>query len=184
MTVVELERTIGPWEQRQAWIVETMHVVRALFQQHEVPAELYARAKADESILEKMSRFGETVAEVHDLYGFRLVAEDFDAVERAAELIVRSFGETPTEKDMTIRGGALVFQAFRNYRKRDWAGVSPATAGGYNDAIHFNRKYQGNIVEFQIVTRPLFEKYCSSTAEESHAAFKARQAALHHGPTV
>ncbi len=136
------------------------------------------RAKSDESIANKISRFGETLAEILDLYGIRHVVPDMETVEKVAHEIVEGFAETPTEVDMTLRGGSMVFLHFRDYRKRDWVGASPATAGGYTDAFHVNRKHEGRIFELQIMTRALFEKYCSSDSEESHEAFKKRQATL------
>ncbi len=85
---------------------------------------------------------------------------------------------------MTIRNGTLIFLSYRDYRKRDWEGVSPATSSEYLDAIHINRKMQTYIIEIQIMTDELFLKYCTAALDESHASFKKRQAALPNPRTI
>lgn len=137
-----------------------------------------SRAKANVSIIEKMSRFDETLEEMLDLFGLRAIAYNMEQVERISEEICVQFGVEPQESEMTLRSGTLVFPPFRDYRKRDWPGVSPATSSGYNEAIHLNRKMASHIVEIQIMTQPLFNKFVSRDMEESHEKFKIRQAAL------
>lgn len=142
------------------------------------------RAKTDASIANKLSRFGETPNQILDLYGIRVVTPTWPDVERIANTIVQLYGEKPTEKEMTIRNGTLIFPSYRDYRKRDWEGVSPATSSGYLDAIHINRKMQTYIVEIQIMTDELFLKYCTAALDESHASFKKRQEKLPNTRTI
>ncbi len=206
MTQEELVKKIGSWEERQTftedcvnrlgeflealgWQVKIIRGIQDLEVTENIPellnqtdrrsVAIQFRAKSDQSILEKLSRFGEAVSEVHDLYGARIVLQSFEAVVQIALQITAAFGETPTDKEMVLRGGTLSFPAVRNYQKRDWPGVSPASSSKYQDAIHLNRKVQGRIVEFQIVTLPLFKEYCEPNADASHIAFKARQQALY-----
>lgn len=136
------------------------------------------RAKENASIIEKMSRFGESLSEILDLFGLRVIASDIGQVEKLAKEILVNFGSEPLKREMALRRGDLAFPAFRDYRKRDWPGVSPVTASGYIDAIHVNRKLKARIIEIQIMTRSLFNKYVSRSAEESHEKFKLRQAAF------
>lgn len=137
-----------------------------------------SRAKANVSIIEKTSRFDETLGEMLDLFGLRAIACNMEQVESISEEVCAQFGVKPQESEMTLRHGTLVFPPFRDYRKRGWPGSSPATSSGYCEAIHLNRKMGSHIVEIQIMTQTLFNKFVSRDMEESHEKFKIRQAAL------
>lgn len=179
MTSEQVDQQIGSWEDRQIWTEALAASLNVFLMDQQINAEILFRAKENQSIVEKLSRFDESLSEVHDLYGLRVVVKDFDCVEHLAAAVIQGFGTTPTDEEMMIRGGTLVFAPFRNYRKRDWIGVSPASSSGYVDAIHMNRKWNNRIVELQILTEDLFKKYCQSDADESHVAFKKRQAELY-----
>jgi hypothetical protein len=133
------------------------------------------RAKTSEAILDKLNRFGESLSEMLDILGIRLVVFDVSDLEKTADEINSHLWENPSEEDMTIRGGKLLFSSFRDYRKRDWEGASPLTSGGYDEAIHINRKTKHGICEIQIMTKNLYGRYYGNS-EEGHAQFKKRQA--------
>ena len=78
---------------------------------------------------------------------------------------------------MTIRGGTLLFPAWRDYALRDWPGASPASDGAYTEGIHINRRVANRTIEIQVMTQSSYDKFFSP---EAVAAFKARQAALHN----
>lgn len=133
------------------------------------------RAKPSVSIASKMTRFNESLREMLDTYGFRVLVVDTNQLELVASQLRIEFWDEPSVAEMTLRDGTLQFSPFRDYRKRDWPGVSPLTAGGYDTAIHLNRKCDGLIVEIQVLTTDLYLRCCAPASEESHKAFKARQ---------
>jgi hypothetical protein len=133
------------------------------------------RAKTSEAILNKLNRFGEALEEMLDIFGIRLVAYDVFNLEKTADLIKSSLWKKPSDEEMTIRGGKMLFSSFRDYRKRDWEGASPLTSGGYDEAIHINRKTKYGICEIQIMTKNLYSRYYGNS-DEGHAQFKKRQA--------
>ena len=136
------------------------------------------RAKTSDSILNKLNRFGEQISEIMDLYGLRLVVKDTAMLDECAKAIKNGLWNEPSTEQMTIRGGKMWFSPFRDYRKRDWEGASPLSAGGYDEAIHVNRKTQNGIVEIQIMTRNLYGRYYGD-GDESHKNFKAKQSAFY-----
>jgi hypothetical protein len=203
MTSAEIDNSIGMWAKRQmfakqcAWSLsnvlhnagyEISGVVEVglrslsgspISQLDPSSVVIQCRAKDNISIIEKLSRFGESLSEMLDLVGLRVIAADISAVAKLGNEIRTNFGCEPLSKEMTLRGGTLLFPAFRDYRKRDWPGVSPVTSSGYQDAIHINRKLEARVIEVQVMTRSLFNKYVSRVAEESHEKFKLRQAAYY-----
>jgi hypothetical protein len=136
------------------------------------------RAKASQSIAEKMARFGEDLREILDIYGIRVVVSDAVELDLVAKLVWEKFLVTPTTEEMTIRGGTMFFAPFRDYRKRDWVGVSPATTNGYVHAIHMNRRGSVGSVEVQVLTAELYASHGNPTSSDSHAMFKERQRSL------
>jgi hypothetical protein len=71
-----------------------------------------------------------------------------------------------------------VFSSFRDYRRRNQAGLSPATAQ-YDQAIHLNRRTSFGIVEIQVLTRDPYDRvHCDPTSEDSHDRFVARRKEL------
>lgn len=138
-------------------------------------AQIEYRAKSSEAILNKLERFGETLSEMLDLFGLRLIVADTNELEKTAEQIQKNLWQGPTKEEMTIRGGKMYFFPFRDYRKHDWEGASPLSAGGYDTAIHINRKTKYGLAEIQIMTAELYKKYYGD-GDESHKKFKKRQA--------
>lgn len=136
------------------------------------------RAKTSVSILNKLNRFCEQINEIMDLYGLRLVVKDTEMLEKCAESIKNGLWTSPSRERMKIRGGKMWFSPYRDYRKRDWEGASPLSAGGYDEAIHVNRETEHGIAEIQIMTRNLYQRYYGD-GDESHKNFKARQASFY-----
>ena len=132
------------------------------------------RAKKSAAIIKKMERFNEDLNEILDIYALRLILPSVDLLDKVSKEIKNGLWKNPTKKEMTIRGGKLSFSSFRDYRKRDWPGVSPLTGQGYDNAIHMNRKTEFCIAEIQIVTRDLYDRYYGDK-EEGHKKFKKRQ---------
>lgn len=173
MTSQHIEEAIGPWAARQERAARFAAAVAAA-----LPAgtEVHHRAKTDESILTKRNRFNESLGEMLDLYGVRVIVPTIAELDAAARAIGEAFGAAPTDQQMTIRGGTMLFPAWRDYRKRDWPGASPATDTNYTEGIHLNRCHEGVVAEVQVMTRASYERFFSP---EAVAEFKARQAALY-----
>lgn len=142
--------------------------------QNSTPTIQY-RAKTNESITKKINQFNEPLNEVLDLYGIRLVVSDEQELNKISNLIWQHLWQEPLKKETTIRNGTMYFSPFRDYRKRDWQGVGPATSGGYDTAIHLNRKTKYGIAEIQIMTADLYKRYFDPSSEENHDLFKQRQ---------
>lgn len=132
------------------------------------------RAKKSVAIIKKMGRFNEGLNEMLDIYGLRLILPSIDLLDKVSKEIKKGLWENPTKKEMTIRKGKLYFSPFRDYRKRDWQGASPLTGQGYNNAIHMNKKTESGIVEIQIMTQELYDRYYGDK-EDGHKEFKKRQ---------
>jgi hypothetical protein len=136
------------------------------------------RVKQTDAIVAKMRRFGEPLRVILDVFGFRVVVasdDDLDAVAgRCAELWA-----TPTPTELLLRHGALQFGWWRDYRKRNHAGLSGATTAGYDEAIHLNRRAPFGIAEIQVLTIGLFRRvYCDPVGEDSHDRYVARRESL------
>lgn len=151
------------------------HVVVESLGQGEVAVS--GRVKSTDAIVSKMRRYGEPLRVMLDVFGFRVVvpgSEELDAVaQRCAEL-----WETPAAHELLLRHGALQFDWWRDYRKRNHAGLSAATTTGYDEAIHLNRRAPFGIVEIQVLTRELFRRAHCDSGDDSHDQFVARRNAL------
>lgn len=197
MTIQEINNLLGSYDSRQQKTLELAGELKNFLSQNnyeifgpsqigENPqvlenklknnsTQIEFRAKTSEAILNKLQRFNESLEEMLDLYGLRLVVLDIATLEKVALEIKNNLWANPPEKEMTIRGGKMVFSSFRDYRKRDWEGASPLSAGGYDTAIHINRKTKYGLAEIQIMTAELYKKYYGN-GDESHKEFKKRQA--------
>ena len=133
------------------------------------------RAKTNKSIIDKLSRYNESLDEILDLFGLRIVVNNTKYLDRVSNIIIKSLWDIPSKEEMIIRNGTMFFAPIRDYRKRDWQGVGPATSGGYNDAVHINKKSKYGIVEIQIMTLDLFKKYFDPKSSENHDKFKSKQ---------
>jgi hypothetical protein len=142
-----------------------------------------ARLKAPEAVVAKMSRFGEPLRVMLDVWGYRLVVATEDALDAVANLCV-GLWSTPAPAELLLRHGALQFEPWRDYRRRDHAGLSAATTDRYDEAIHLNRKAPFGIVEVQVMTYALYRRvHCDPGSADSHDSFVARRQALLRGET-
>jgi hypothetical protein len=139
---------------------------------------LSARLKDAGAIVAKMRRFGEPLRVMLDTWGYRLVVSDLDALDTVANHCT-SLWATPAPDELLLRHGELQFQPWRDYRRRDHAGLSAATTDRYDQAIHLNRKAPFGIVEIQIMTYDLYRRvHCDPASPDSHDTFVARRQAL------
>ncbi|WP_154677309.1 nucleotidyltransferase family protein [Parafrankia discariae] len=140
-----------------------------------------ARLKDDESVIAKMRRFGEPLRVMLDVWGYRLVVASVEALETAAGCCAELW-LTPDPSELLLRHGELQFAPWRDYRRRDHAGLSAATTERYDQAIHLNRKAPFGITEIQVMTFDLYRRvHCDSSSEDSHEVFVARRQALLRG---
>jgi len=131
--------------------------------------------KKEIEIKAKMNRFGESRDKVSDIFGHRVVVSSMDELEMAVK-IFKKLGDTPSKAEMLLRNGALHFPWLRDYRKKKHAGKSKLTTSDYNEAVHMNRKIDGNICEIQIITQALFNRaFISRAGAVSHAQFAKRR---------
>jgi hypothetical protein len=140
-----------------------------------------ARLKETGAIVAKMRRFGEPLRIMLDVWGYRVVAATEDELDdvgaRCGEL-----WETPTPPELLLRHGQLQFDWWRDYRRRDHAGLSAATTVHYDQAIHLNRRAPFGIVEVQVLTFDLYQRvHCDPANEDSHDRFVARRERLLRG---
>jgi hypothetical protein len=136
------------------------------------------RLKGSQAIVAKMRRFGEPLRVMLDIWGYRVVVaterELDDVATRSAEL-----WETPAPEELLLRHGELQFDWWRDYRRRDHAGLSAATTAHYDQAIHLNRRAPFGIVEIQVLTFELYRRvHCDPASEDSHDRFVARREEL------
>jgi hypothetical protein len=140
-----------------------------------------ARLKDPEAVVAKMSRFGEPLRVMLDVWGYRLVVATEEALDPVANLCA-GLWSTPAPAELLLRHGALQFEPWRDYRRRDHAGLSAATTDRYDQAIHLNRKAPFGIVEIQVMTDDLYRRvHCDPASADSHDIFVARREALLRG---
>jgi hypothetical protein len=139
------------------------------------------RLKGSQAIVAKMRRYGEPLRVMLDIWGYRVVVaserELDDVAMRCAQL-----WETPAPEELLLRHGELQFDWWRDYRRRDHAGLSAATTAHYDQAIHLNRRAPFGIVEIQVLTFELYRRaHCDPASEDSHDRFVARREELLRG---
>jgi hypothetical protein len=140
-----------------------------------------ARLKEPEAVVAKMSRFGEPLRVMLDVWGYRLVVATEEALDAVANHCLGLWA-TPAPAELLLRHGALQFEPWRDYRRRDHAGLSAATTDRYDQAIHLNRKAPFGITELQVMTYDLYRRvHCDPTSADSHDTFAARRKALLRG---
>ena len=139
------------------------------------------RLKDTQAVLGKMRRFGEPLRVMLDLWGYRVLVATEEALDAVAQTCT-GLWSTPQPSELLLRHGQLQFAPWRDYRKRDHAGLSAATTAHYDQAIHLNRKAPFGIVEIQVLTFDLYRRvHCGMSSEDSHDAFVARRQALLRG---
>jgi hypothetical protein len=139
------------------------------------------RLKETGAIVAKMRRFGEPLRLMLDVWGYRAVVATESALDdvavRCAEL-----WEEPTPPELLLRHGTLQFDWWRDYRRRNHAGLSAATTPRYDHAIHLNRRATFGIVEIQVLTFDLYRRaHCDPASNDSHDRFVARREELLRG---
>lgn len=143
-----------------------------------------ARLKDSRALVAKMRRFGEPLRVMLDIWGYRLVV----ASEEALDTVARCCADlwlTPAPAELLLRHGELQFEPWRDYRRRDHAGLSQATTAHYDQAIHLNRKAPFGIAEIQVLTYDLYRRvHCDPASDDSHVAFVARRRALLRGENL
>lgn len=142
------------------------------------------RLKETEAIIGKMRRFGEPLSAMLDVWGYRLVVPNENQLDAVAQLCADMWA-TPTPDELLLRHGQLQFDWRRDYRRRDHAGLSPATTASYDQAIHLNRTTEFGIVEIQTMTADLYVRaHLDPTSKDNHERFVARREALfEQGPS-
>jgi hypothetical protein len=136
---------------------------------------IQTRVKTPEAIVAKMRRFGEPLRVILDRWGYRVVVSDETALDEVAGLCAGVW-TTPSPADLLLRNGELQFDARRDYRRRDHAGLSAATTNNYDQAVHLNRKTNFGIVEVQIMTTDLYRRVHGNPAgADSHETYVARR---------
>ncbi len=134
-----------------------------------------SRLKETASIIGKMQRFDESLANMLDVWGYRVVVHDEFHLECVTE-ILKGLWNTPTKEELLLRHGALQFEWLRDYRKKSHAGLSDATSLRYDTAIHMNRHAPFGICEIQIMTEDLYKRAClDSPQDEAHQQFTDRR---------
>lgn len=137
-----------------------------------------ARLKDADAVVAKMRRFGEPLRIMLDVWGYRLVVAAEGALDAVANHCTGLWA-TPAPADLLLRHGELQFEPWRDYRRRDHAGLSAATTDRYDQAIHLNRKAPFGIVEIQVMTYGLYRRaHCDPASADSHDTFAARRQAL------
>lgn len=136
---------------------------------------LTARLKRTGAILEKMARFGESLDQILDVWGYRIVVADVRELDRLVRLLTR-FWDAPRKEDLLLRDGRLPFDWLRDYRLQRHLGLSESSSPRYDEAIHINRKAPFGISEIQVMTVDLFRRaYASRERHEAHSAFVKRR---------
>ena len=74
-----------------------------------------------------------------DVWGYRLVVATEEELDAVANHCL-DLWSSPAPAELLLRHGALQFEPWRDYRRRDHTGLSAATTNGYDQAIHLNRK--------------------------------------------
>jgi hypothetical protein len=139
------------------------------------------RLKDSRAIVAKMRRFGEPLRVMLDVWGYRVVVATEHELDDVAARCVELW-ETPAPEDLLLRHGALQFDWWRDYRRRDHSGLSAATTAHYDQAIHLNRRAPFGIVEIQVLTFDLYRRaHCDPDSEDSHDRFVARREELLRG---
>lgn len=142
---------------------------------------ILARLKDPAAVVAKMRRFGEPLRVMLDVWGYRLVVANEPALDAVASRCTGLWA-TPSPAELLLRHGALRFEPWRDYRRRDHAGLSAATTDRYDQAIHINRKAPFGIVEIQVVSYELYRRvHCDPASVDSHQTFVARRGALLRG---
>jgi hypothetical protein len=140
-----------------------------------------ARLKAPDAVIAKMSRFGEPLRVMLDVWGYRLVVATEQALDAVANLCA-GLWSAPAPAELLLRHGALQFEPWRDYRRRDHRGLSAATTDRYDQAVHLNRKAPFGIAEIQVMTYDLYRRvHCDTAGADSHETFVARREALLRG---
>jgi len=125
-----------------------------------------------------MRRFGEPLRVMLDTWGYRVVVASEDALDAVADQCT-ALWMAPAPAELLLRHGELQFEPWRDYRRRDHAGLSAATTSRYDQAIHLNRRAPFGIVEIQVMTSDLYRRvHCNPASEDSHDSFVARRQAL------
>lgn len=136
---------------------------------------MQSRVKTPDAIVAKMCRFGEPLRVMLDRWGYRVVVSDETSLGRVAALCA-GLWTTPSPAELLLRNGELQFEARRDYRRRDHAGLSAATTNNYDQAVHLNRKTDFGIVEVQVMTWDLYRRvHGDPSGADSHDTFVARR---------
>jgi hypothetical protein len=134
-----------------------------------------SRLKETDAIIAKMQRFGESLANMLDVWGYRIVVHDEFHLERVTEML-KGLWNTPTKDELLLRHGALQFEWLRDYRKKSHVGLSDATSLRYDYAIHMNRRASFGICEIQVMTEDLYKRACvGSPQDEAHQQYAHRR---------
>lgn len=136
-----------------------------------------ARLKSIHAIVEKMREFGEPLMNILDIWGYRIVVSDAESLEKVLPPVT-GLWPPPGSEEMTLRHGTLKFDWLRDFRARNFAGLSDATSDRYDEVIHVNRQPSFGVVEIQILTADLYRRAYVGTGEEAHVNFKERQRAV------
>lgn len=139
---------------------------------------LISRLKKKTAIIAKMNRFGDLLRNILDIWGYRIIVQNEAELEKMSKLM-QAFWEIPSKKDLALRRGKLQYNWLRDYRKKDFKGLSPASSDTYDNAIHLNRRLNFGVGEFQIVTQELYRRaFLNQAGKDAHAQFAKRRSKL------
>ena len=140
-------------------------------------AVILARVKNTDAIIAKMQRYGESLANMLDVFGYRVVVFAEPDLDRVVG-VLRYLWEMPSAAELLLRHGTMQFEWMRDYRKRTHAGLSSATSLQYDQAVHVNRRHPSfGICEVQVMTLDLYRRaFTQVGADESHSNFEVRRA--------
>jgi hypothetical protein len=155
--------------------VDRAHIMRGAVSLPNGHALLFARLKTTAATMRKMARHRESLREMLDIWGYRIVVPDKFALDAVATAMAQLWSP-PTRAQMTLRGGTLLFESIRDYRAKQHKGLSPATANTYDNAIHINRAAPWGICEIQVLTLELYLRaFKKSGLAEDHSKYARRR---------
>jgi hypothetical protein len=140
---------------------------------------IFSRLKSTDALLRKMSRFGEELCCMLDIWGLRVVVPDVGSLGLVAAFVKRHW-EDPPGRQLLLRRGELDFPPVRDYREATHQGRSAATSRAYDQAVHINRLAPfGGVVEIQVLTHDLFMRaFRTQEREETHRRFAHRRTVI------
>ena len=132
------------WSGSPDEVIENVHIdINALLEAAHIEAEVESRKKSPFSIWRKMKEKQGGFSSIFDVYGFRIITDDEDAVYRALGAVHKKWAAIPGR--------------FKDY-------ISQPKSNGYRSIHTTVSGYEGNRVEIQIRTRLMHQVAQSGVA--------------------